>query len=132
MDNLRNISILCGMIIIFLIGGCGNEPPEKSISQRDDEERIEVVLNQILVVSLPGNPSTGYLWQVDEFDTYILQQMGKDDFEQRSGAIGAFGMQNFRFQAKKIGKTELKLSYRRPWEENVEPLENFFITIVVQ
>lgn len=58
--------------------------------------------------------------------------MGEAGFEPESEVIGAQGIQTLRFEAVNVGKTALKLVYRRPWEEDVEPLETFSIKVVVR
>jgi inhibitor of cysteine peptidase len=86
----------------------------------------------MLVISLEGNPTTGYMWDVAELDDQVLRQIGETEFKPESDAIGAGGVQTLRFETVNSGQTTLKLVYHRPWEEGVEPLETFTIQVVVR
>lgn len=46
--------------------------------------------------------------------------------------VGAGGWEIFRYKAINAGQMTLKLGYRRPWEEGVEPLITFSIQVVVR
>lgn len=115
----------------FLTGGCGFATSEVSITRRDNGRQVELNRGQTLIVSLSGNPSTGYLWQLGEVDEHILQQT-EAKFEQKSDRVGASGLQIFYYKAIGTGETVLKLVYRRPWEKNVEPLETFYVQVIVR
>lgn len=85
---------------------------------------------QLFVIVLDSNPSTGYSWEVAEIDEKILRQVGKSEFRQESGLLGAPGKQILRFEAVAAGYTTLKLIYHRPWEKGVEPTRKIFIEAV--
>ena len=84
-----------------------------------------------LVVSLAGNPTTGYTWQVDPANA-LLTQLGDPVYTPASAAIGASGTQTFRFQPTGAGATTLQMVYRRPWETGVPPAETFSVQVTVQ
>ena len=58
--------------------------------------------------------------------------MGEPEFAADSDLIGAGGKVVLRFEAKAAGRTELRLVYHRPWEEDVEPLKSFSVTVSVE
>ena len=103
-------------------------PSEVRLGAQDDARQIELGEGQVLVVSLEGNPSTGYIWQVEEEAARILRQVGEIEFEPESNLLGAPGTQTLRFKAVEAGQTTLKLVYRRPWEE-VEPASAFSVQV---
>jgi len=105
---------------------------------REDEE---------LVISLGANPSTGYAWQVDQGmlaarSQSILVQTG-ESFEPLSSQgladaeslattplmLGAPEIQTLRFQAAHAGDTNLRLVYRRPWEQDVPLAQEFSLSV---
>jgi predicted secreted protein len=97
--------------------------------------RVTVVLGQIFTVTLESNPSTGYRWEwVDDQDS-IVEQMGEAQFKPRETGdpplVGAGGWESFDFKAVNQGQMTLKLVYRRPWEEGVEPLKTFSLQVTV-
>ena len=104
-------------------------------SAADDGRQIELNEGQVLVISLESNPSTGYMWEVEEADEAILHQMGKIEFESESyllGApilLGAPGKQIVRFEAVAAGWADLRLVYRRPWERGMKPAKTFSLQV---
>lgn len=104
-----------------------------SLTEGDDGSAVELPgVGGQLVVVLEGNPSTGYMWEVDEVDGAILQQVGEPEFRALSDLVGAGGLSILRFQAVATGRTMLRLAYRRPWENDVEPLKMFEVYIEVR
>ena len=86
----------------------------------------------MLVVSLEGNPTSGYTWDVAEMDEGVLRQVGETEFKPESGAIGSGGVQTLRFETVNSGQTTLKFVYHRSWEADEEPSETFTIQVVVR
>jgi inhibitor of cysteine peptidase len=79
----------------------------------DPTTTIKVAVSQVFAVSLPGNPTTGYIWQ-PEIDGRYLELLGLE-FEPGGEAIGSGGCEVFRFRALQAGQTEIAFEYRRPW-----------------
>jgi len=115
----------------------GPEPPtptpspltEVRLSAKDEGRQVELKERQLLVISLEGNPSTGYMWEVEEGSEKIIRQVGEIEFQPESDLLGAPGKQILRFQAVGPGQTALKLVYRRPWEKGVEPAKTFSLQV---
>ena len=109
---------------------------EINVNEQDNDGQIELEQGQVLVVTLQSNPTTGYSWEVSENQEKILQQMGDSEFiSQDTGdapIVGAGGWEIFRFKAVSAGQVTLKLIYRRPWEEDVEPVTKFSLNVVVK
>ena len=116
---------------------------EVRLSTKDDSRQIELNEGQVLVISLESNPSTGYMWEVEEADKRILRQTGKIEFEPElhlprpeprrgvgvPGLLGAPSKQILRFEAVSAGQTTLRLAYRRPWEKDVKPARTFSLQV---
>jgi C1A family cysteine protease/predicted secreted protein len=118
---------------------------EVRLSAKDDSRQIELNEGQVLVISLESNPSTGYMWEVEEADERILHQTGKAEFEPelpapmesatiaaqaaRTRLLGAPSKQILRFEAVAAGQTTLRLVYRRPWEQDVKPARTFSLQV---
>jgi len=103
---------------------------EVQLTEEDNGGLAELGEDQILVISLESNPSTGYSWQVAEMNQDTLHQLGETEFEQVSPLLGAPEKQTLRFKAVGAGQSTLKLVYRRPWEKGVEPAREFSIQVV--
>jgi predicted secreted protein len=97
--------------------------------------RVTVVLGQVFTVTLESNPSTGYRWEWVDHQDSIVEQMGEAQFTPRETGdpplVGAGGWESFDFKAVHPGQMTLKLVYRRPWEEGVEPLKTFSLQVTV-
>ena len=108
---------------------------EVHIDANDDGSQVELEQGQILVVTLESNPTTGYRWEQAETQESILEQIGEAEFmPSETGEpplVGAGGWEIFRFTAVSTGQMTLRLVYRRPWEEGVEPLKTFSLQVTV-
>ena len=98
---------------------------------------MELAKGQTLNVTLEANPSTGYSWEVAGLNNNILRQIGEPEYRQISNftgepMAGVPEMQIFQFEIINTGRTTLKFVYRRPWEKDVAPLNNFSIDLVVR
>ena len=129
---MRTVVVMSFFLALALFSGCGTN--EAIITDSGNGRQITVKTGDVVTVSLDSNPTTGYSWQVIEIDNTVLIQDGDPEYKQDAGSaglVGAGGTETFRFKATGSGETSLKLGYRRPWE-NVPPIENFSVKIVVQ
>jgi inhibitor of cysteine peptidase len=123
------------VILILLLGLGGTALPAASadetvvsLSEANDGDTVALRGDQILVIDLEGNLSTGYLWEVAAVDDAILLQVGQFEFRQYSDVVGSAGRQTLRFRAAGEGRTGLVLAYRRPWED-AAPLRTFSVSV---
>ena len=139
------------MLVLILAAGCGpsNEvAPDSDLSlaidsdakaseimidSDDRDSQIDMTMGQVLIVSLPSNPTTGFQWEVAEIDGVVLHQGEAADYEASQPVLeGSGGVETFYFEAKSAGQITLKLIYHRPWEEGVDPVDEFSVSVVVQ
>ena len=127
------ITVLLAALV--LAAGCGRST-EIKLDANDNGRRIELEKGQVLVITLESNPTTGYRWEVVEFEEPILQQMGGAEFKvsdpREPPPPGTGGWETFRFEATSAGQMALNLVYHRPWEEDVDPLETFSVQVIVR
>jgi inhibitor of cysteine peptidase len=124
-----------GVICLFLLAACvpSQGAGQTVVIHQDQEGEVVKIPNKsTFTVSLPGNPTTGYSWEVSEGDDQILQQDGEWSFTADSKKIGAPGMFSLPFKTAGAGKTTLKLIYHRSFEKDVAPLNTFTVTILVE
>jgi len=109
------------------------ETATRVLDEDDNGRTITMDIGNTLIVRLPGNPTTGYLWECTQPLTEgILQPVGEVEFQSEpapSGMVGVSGVFIFRFRIIASGTVPLQLVYHRPWEE--EAIETFSVTIVV-
>lgn len=131
LTNRPNWGILY-IVVLSSFAFYPSEPPQPNevrIDLQEDGGTVTLTGNQVLVVGLESNPSTGYAWRVESLDQRILRLVG-DTWLSSSGLLGAPGTQEMRFAGVSEGETTLVLAYRRPWEK-VEPLRTFSLQVKV-
>ncbi len=126
--------------LAFVLGACSPAthrqgsspiPQEVTLTEEDDGSTVELGVGSTLEIVLPGNPTTGYSWEVASEETLVLMQIGEASFEPESGALGAGGKLSLRFVAMASGETVLRLVYRRPFEEDAPAARSFEVTVKV-
>jgi inhibitor of cysteine peptidase len=124
---------LSSLTLVLLLSACG-APGSRSLtlSEEDAGKTIEMVTGETLTIALQGNPTTGYLWEVESGDAKLLKQVGEGEFEPDSDAVGSGGKVSLQFEAAAPGEMHLRLVYHRPWEQGVPPEKTFEVTIVVK
>jgi inhibitor of cysteine peptidase len=129
--NAALVTLIFAAIVLAGIGGCA---PEKALAldAKDNGKQITLQKGQTLTISLEGNPTTGYTWEMVEPEGAVLRQVGEPEFKADSELLGAPGVQTLRFEAVEAGQMILTLVYHRPWETDAEPLETFAVQVTVQ
>jgi len=137
---MRKIStILLAMATLSCVApgrsGAGPQPHQIVIDQNAAGSTVELRPGQKLTVSLPGNPTTGFVWEMVPGAGSILASQGEGQFSAAStGAsakLGAGGIYRFDFVAVDSGNAPLKFIYRRSFEKEVAPAQSFEVTVVV-
>ena len=119
-----------------LLNGCAPSlfPVEMPVtaSLSDSGGTASLIPYQPLVVRLPTNPSTGYVWSytvtgddVLRLDTVTGEAPAPD------GMVGVPGLEVWSFRAQGTGRAVLTYIYARPWEKNTLPPKIFTLTVVV-
>ena len=133
MKDLKKISL--ALLAAVFLAGCaeGLSKESKKIIGKDNGGFVELAAGNSLIVELPGNPSTGFVWETESVDGAVLRQaVSYTPFKSDSNVIGAPGKITLRFKAIGSGKTALKLVYHRPWEKNAAPLKTYQVNIEVK
>jgi len=128
---MKKCSLIAVLIVLlFALTACGG--PVAKLEQADNGADVNLKSGQTFTVSLEGSPTTGYSWEVTEFDPAVIEWSGEADYKADSMLIGSGGVFKFTFKAVAAGTSSLKLVYQRPWEEDVEPLEVFEVQVNVK
>lgn len=105
--------------------------PATTITDADDQGSVAVQANTALLVELPGNPTTGYTWSIENYNNSVLS-LEDQNYVPSSNRVGSGGTFRFRFKSLAPGSTTIKLIYSRPWETNTSPAKTFSCQIDVQ
>jgi inhibitor of cysteine peptidase len=107
--------------------------PPTFLNATDNNTEVNVTIGQFLVVTLEGNPTTGYTWEVTEpVDEQVLRQVGDIAFMQdyaEPGLVGVPGVQIATFEVVGAGDATIKMVYHQPWETDVEPVDTFTLNV---
>lgn len=136
----RNISasvLLMAVLCLTMISGsfaannvCCNQIHPKVCCNQTYSKEISVRVNESFEISLKSNPSTGYTWMDPIYDSEYLTLTGSTYIlPPLSNVSGAPGTQVYTFKALKAGDTEIKLIYKRPWENCIGKITIYHINI---
>ena len=102
-----------------------------TITRADQGKTVQTKLGNTVLVSLPGNPSTGYTWVVKDAPSFLTQQGGATFNKGTNGsnAVGAPGTIVLTFRVELPGSGPLNLDYKRPWETTATPANTFSTTV---
>lgn len=98
------------------------------VGLEDRGREVTVATGDRLVLRLPENPTTGYLWTWEE--TGALQ-LTRDETEPGT-APGAAGIRVLEVIATESGRAVLALTCRRAWDLTQPPSDHFELTVEVR
>jgi inhibitor of cysteine peptidase len=88
-----------------------------------------------VLISLPGNETTGYGWSVGRIEGEAVQADGSVQYisnPSKPGMVGVGGTFKTYFRAMAKGKATVTMEYRRPWEKDKPAEKTFTVTLDVQ
>lgn len=85
------------------------------------ELRGRVQAGQTFRLILPANPSTGYIWEVEEGERNLATTSGEVQLRQIVPRIGGMAAQIIPFRGLRSTKATIRLRYKRPWEAQPAP-----------
>jgi inhibitor of cysteine peptidase len=130
---IRKTSLLFTIVCIWFLAAACTSSKEVELTSEDDGSQVEVRKGEQLMITLEGNPSTGYSWETQGLDTNVFEQVGDPIFvSSNPDLIGSGGTITLTFNAIQPGTTTINLVYHRPWETDVEPLDTFTVTATVK
>lgn len=132
-SNTKMIKTCAIIIFALILGNAGTSLAGESmkLNENDSGKTVEMRVGDELEVILPGNPSTGYVWEVSSLDSTVMR-LDNSDFFADDKAIGAGGMEIIKFHAIDAGTSPLKLIFHRSFEQNMAPLKTFEVTIIIK
>jgi predicted secreted protein len=100
------------------------------VDESANGETVELGVGQTLELRLPENRTAGFRWQI-EAGGQSVGSLESDAYEAAAGPPGRGGTRVLSFKAERSGEDEIKLAYRRPWEESAPPARMFAMRIRV-
>jgi inhibitor of cysteine peptidase len=88
--------------------------------------------NDVVVIKLQENPTTGYRWAVEAIDDDVLKLEGSDFSAAPDTGVGGGGQRTFTFTPRKAGATgRVRLKLAREWEADRSGIDHYELTITV-
>ena len=100
--------------VLILAGGLSACSPANGGATADSGQTVKVSINDTFDITLDSNPTTGYSWQADYDEAYLV--LVDRTFEPSSDAVGAGGVEIFTFRALKDGETKVTMVYKKAWK----------------
>ncbi len=132
----RGVLMLLAVVSVAFLSACGggsSAPPNIYIADENDNgQTVTMAVGDALQLSLPENPSTGYVWSVVTNNETILRP-DDDPAYTPVGTVmpGSGGRVTFSFTAVAQGSVNLQLILARPQETAVEAAETFALAVSV-
>lgn len=131
---MKQLCVSVAFLLLLALSGCVSSSRFTcDLSEKDSGNILELKTGDTVRIVLKSNPSTGYFWKQDGIPDSDVIRLTSDRFlqtEQGKKLSGAPGTQEFIYQAVGPGETGIRLSYKRPWENN-PPAEVFQLKIMI-
>lgn len=104
------------------------------LTAADAGKTVRAEVGNLIVITLQSNPSTGYNWELRDFDYGAAEFHNSETIAADSGNVlfGAPTKTVVTLQAVKPGRQEIKLVYRRQWEPPDQVAETFQFRLEVE
>lgn len=100
--------------VLMLAGGLSACSSVNGEAIAGSGQAVNVSVNDTFDITLDSNPTTGYSWQAEYDEAYLV--LVDRTFKPSSDAVGAGGVEVFTFRALKDGETKVTMVYKRAWE----------------
>ncbi len=113
------IKIFLSLLVLFLFG-CDNASAPFQLELDENVASGTVARGGKVVVSLKGNPTTGYIWTVSQSGAPYMQFIKEEYDGTNPNLIGSGGISRFIFDANQQGNAVVEFKYSRSWEMSGE------------
>ncbi len=99
------------------------------LGEQDDGIELTIRQSHEIVIVLPENPMTGYVWafEVDGYSVAIVSE----NYAAASTRIGDGGHRTTRFAPQRFGVSTICGYLRRPWETHEHAIKTYRVTVMV-
>ncbi len=103
------------------------------LAEQDNEKSFTVPVGKKIIITLPENPTTGYVWQffVSPDGQSVIKDIHENYISPQTGLLGSSGIKEYSFVTKHQGTLTIQAAYQRPWEKNKKSAKNITYTIIV-
>jgi len=101
-----------------------------ALTRKDSGKTVEVRLGDRIVLRLPENPTTGFVWKIDEPNGEVLR-VQSSDYSLRPGVGAGGGERSLVLESISPGTVTLQLKHSRDCESDPSSDDRFTATIRV-
>jgi inhibitor of cysteine peptidase len=123
--------IVAWILLFILLSGCTGKSTV-NVNESQNGTSIDLQTGDMLVITLDGNPTTGYQWEMQPNTDGIVELQGDPEYNSGGNQVGSGGKYSFNVEAVKAGTTRVDLKYYRSFEAGVPPIQTFSIDITVK
>ena len=102
------------------------------VTRNDQGRTIEVHPDDVIVLRLDENLTTGHSWELEPTDSSVIELIDSTHTAAPAIAMGQGGVRTVRFAARAAGSRDVGLRLRRPWEPPDNALDRFDVTVRVR
>jgi len=124
MINLRTYSFIMVFLVSLFLASC-TEP----FTENDNGTKIDLGIDDPFEIELAGNPSEGFVWEVEYFDKKIIKQIGEAEFVPEDDQEEE-GKYLFKFQTIAAGQSVVSLVYHKKSNTKNIPVKSYSIEII--
>jgi inhibitor of cysteine peptidase len=123
--------IITCILLFTLLTGCAGKSTV-NVYEFQNGTSVDLKTGDMLVITLDGNPTTGYQWEMLPNTDGVVELQGDPEYKSGGNLVGSGGKYNFNVKAVKAGTTRVDLKYYRSFEAGVPPIQTFSIEITVK
>jgi inhibitor of cysteine peptidase len=128
----KTLTLLLFTGILVFSAACG-AANQVTLTAADKDSQVDIAKGGTIVITLEGNPSTGFSWEARDLNTAMFEQVGEPVFTSSNpDLIGSGGTVTLTFKTLQAGAAALNLVYHRSWETGVDPLDTFSVSVRVK
>jgi inhibitor of cysteine peptidase len=123
--------IIACILLFTLLSGCAGKSTV-NVNESQNGTSVDLQTGDMLVITLEGNPTTGYQWEMLPNTDGIVELQGDTDYKSGGNLVGSGGKYSFNVKAVKAGTTRVDLKYYRFFEADVPPVKTFSLEVTVK
>lgn len=102
-----------------------------TLTRTDKGKSITMQVNDLLLLSLDENPTTGFQWALDGGGGDLVELQSSEYVPAGESKVGGGGQRILTFKAQRAGIGQLKLKLWREWQGEPSVVERFTVTLQV-
>jgi inhibitor of cysteine peptidase len=124
------IFILCSLMLT--VAACSASRTVQA-TDADNGSTVELHPGDTLVITLEGNPTTGYQWELIPSQDGVMPLQDEPEYVAgNTKLVGSGGVYHFTFRAENYGSTRIDLKYYRSFEPaDTPPISTYTLNILV-